>query len=233
MAEQSVKAQSRPKKRTRKAAASSGDSSLASRAYEAIKYKIIILDYPPGEYLNEAQVSASLGIGRTPVHQALTRLMLEGMVEVIPRKGVIVKPVSLNEVREIIDVRLINEAHAVRLASTLAGQSQIDELERILVQAEEGTPLMDVEQQMLLDKQFHIALSAITKNTVLAELLKRLHERSLRFWFISLRDPEHVREVLAEHRRVFDCIKARDPEAAAEAICAHIDSFWRTITRQV
>lgn len=228
-----MKSQNAAKKRARKGAAAPGDTSLATRAYETIKYKIIILDYPPGEYLNEAQVSAELGIGRTPVHQALTRLMLEGMVEVIPRKGVIVKPVSLNEVREIIDVRLINEACAVRLAATLATQQQIEELERILLQAEEDTPLMDVERQMLLDKQFHIALSATTNNTVLAELLKRLHERSLRFWFISLRDPEHVREVLSEHRRIFDCIKSRDPDAAADALGLHIDSFWRTITRQV
>jgi DNA-binding GntR family transcriptional regulator len=61
------------------------------------------------EYINEAYISNMLGIGRTPVHQAFDRLMLEGMVGVIPRKGVIVKPVSLDEIMQIVEVRLLNE----------------------------------------------------------------------------------------------------------------------------
>ena len=85
-------------------------ASLRDAAYDAIKHRIITCAFRPGEYINELQLSSILKIGRTPVHQALDRLMIEGMVEVIPRKGVIVKPVSLNEVLQIIEVRLINEA---------------------------------------------------------------------------------------------------------------------------
>ena len=83
--------------------------SLRDAAYEAIKHRIITCTYRPGEYINEANVSAMLGIGRTPVHQAIDRLMLEGMVDVMPRKGVIVKPVSLDEIMQIVEVRLLNE----------------------------------------------------------------------------------------------------------------------------
>ena len=63
--------------------------SLRDLAYESIKHRIITCEFKPGEYINEARVSAILGLGRTPVHQAIDRLMLDGMVEVIPRKGVI------------------------------------------------------------------------------------------------------------------------------------------------
>ena len=73
-----------------------------------------------------------LKIGRTPVHQALDRLMIEGMVEVIPRKGVIVKPVSLNEVLQIIEVRLINETFGSRLAAEHADDSDLAELAEVL-----------------------------------------------------------------------------------------------------
>ena len=83
--------------------------SLRDAAYEAIKHRIITCAFRPGEYINEAYVSAVLGIGRTPVHQAIDRLMLEGMLDVIPRKGVIVKPVSLDEIMQIVEVRLLNE----------------------------------------------------------------------------------------------------------------------------
>src|SRR5262249_58765623 len=72
--------------------------SLRDAAYEAIKHRIITCKFKPGECINEASVSALLGLGRTPVHQAIDRLMLEEMVEVIPRKGVIVKPVILQDV---------------------------------------------------------------------------------------------------------------------------------------
>ena len=98
-------------------AASRATASLRDAAYEAIKHRIITCAFRPGEYINELQLSALLNIGRTPVHQALDRLMVEGMVEVIPRKGVIVKPVSLNEVLQIIEVRLINEPLGARLAA--------------------------------------------------------------------------------------------------------------------
>src|SRR6516164_373492 len=73
-----------------------GSQSLRDEAYEAIKLRIITCAFKPGEYINELQLSSLLKIGRTPVHQALDRLMIEGMIDVIPRKGVIVRPVSLN-----------------------------------------------------------------------------------------------------------------------------------------
>ena len=107
-------------------------ASLRAEAYEAIKHRIITCAFRPGEYINELQLSAILKIGRTPVHQALDRLMIEGMVEVIPRKGVIVKPVSLNEVLQIIEARLINETYGARLASEYADDSDLTELADVL-----------------------------------------------------------------------------------------------------
>src|SRR6185437_384077 len=103
--------------------------SLRDSAYEAIKQRIITCAFKPGEYINELQLSSLLKIGRTPVHQALDRLMLEGMVEVIPRKGVIVKPISLNEVLQIIEVRLINECYCARLAAERANDADIAEMD--------------------------------------------------------------------------------------------------------
>src|SRR5262249_60400923 len=85
------------------AIASAGTTSLREAAYEAIKHRIITCAFRPGEYINELQLSALLKIGRTPVHQALDRLMVEGMVEVIPRNAAIVKPRTLTEVLQIIE----------------------------------------------------------------------------------------------------------------------------------
>jgi DNA-binding GntR family transcriptional regulator len=207
------------------------EAALHSQAYEKIKHEIITLRFRPGEYLNEAQVSKLLRIGRTPVHQALNRLMLEGMVEVIPRKGVIVKAVSLNDVLEMIDVRIINETYCARLAVARADESEMAELARILDDSEKTATTSDTVRQMMLDRDFHGTLARAAKNAVLAECIRTLHDRSLRFWFISLRDPAHHVAVKEEHRAILEAIRARDPDAAADAVRNHIESFRANVMR--
>src|SRR4051794_15453804 len=200
-----------PPKRTRKiktgrrpaAADSSSRSgavpSLRDTAYDAIKHRIITCAFRPGEYINELQLSSLLKIGRTPVHQALDRLMVEGMVDVIPRKGVIVKPVSLNEVLQIIEVRLINECYCARLAAERASDADLAEMEDVLKRAKHWTSLRNVVNMMLLDREFHLLVAQAAKNDVVAELLRALHERSLRFWFISLNEPRQYERVHEQH----------------------------------
>src|SRR5688500_5359142 len=112
--------------------------SLRDQAYEAIKHRIITCEFKPGECINEASVSALLGVGRTPVHQAIDRLMLEEMVEVIPRKGVIVKPVILQDVLQMIDVRMINETQCARLAAARADDNHLGSMSKVLVRARQA-----------------------------------------------------------------------------------------------
>ncbi len=83
--------------------------SLKDQAYEAIKHRIITCAFKPGQELSESTVAGLLKIGRTPVHQAFDRLNAEGLVDVQPRKGVVVRPINLDEVMEIIEIRLLNE----------------------------------------------------------------------------------------------------------------------------
>jgi DNA-binding GntR family transcriptional regulator len=205
--------------------------SLRARAYDEIKRRIITLHYRPGEYLNEAMISEQLGIGRTPVHQALDRLMLEDMVEVIPRKGVIVRPVSLDEVLQLVEVRLVNETHCVALAAQRATEAEIDEMAAILGPTQMLIDLRDIEGLMLLDRNFHAGISAAAKNRVLANILLTLHERSLRFWFISLSDETHLIEVRDQHVDIHSAIRARDPAAASKAMREHIESFRQNIMK--
>ncbi len=207
--------------------------SLRDVAYEAIKHRIITCVFKPGDYLNEASVSNAIGIGRTPVHLAIDRLTQDGLLEVIPRKGVIVKPVSLEEVMQIIEVRRLNESYSVRLAAERADKVDLATLSDILHRADAWTEVRNIEQMMLLDREFHMALARTARNAVLAHILQNLHERSLRFWFISLTHSEHHREVQQEHRVIYEAIQRHDSDAAAKAITDHIDSFRQTVTRYI
>jgi DNA-binding GntR family transcriptional regulator len=206
-------------------------SSLRDAAYEAIKNRIITCAFRPGEYINELQLSAMLNIGRTPVHQALDRLMVEGMVEVIPRKGVIVKPVSLNEVLQIIEVRLVNEPYGARLAADHANDTDFEDLADVLKRAKHWASLRNVNNMMLLDREFHLLIARAARNTVLMELLRTLHERSLRFWFISLTAPSQYESVQSEHAAIFEAIRKRNADRADEAMRRHIESFRTNVTK--
>lgn len=207
--------------------------SLRDAAYAAIKHRITTCVFKPGEYLNEASVSANIGIGRTPVHQAIDRLMLEGLVEVIPRKGVIVKPVSLQDILQIIEVRTINECYCVKLAAERADDEDVLQLTDILGRSREWMAARNNEQMMLLDRQFHGTIARASRNAVLGDLLGRLHDRSLRFWFISLTTPGHHSAVQSQHADILAAIRNHDPAGAEEAMRLHIEAFRANIMRHI
>ena len=207
--------------------------SLRDRAYQEIKRRINRMEFRPGAYLNEAQISRTLRIGRTPVHQALDRLMLEGLVQVIPRKGVMVESISLDQVLQIIDVRLVNEPFCVGLAAERATPAEVSQLRALLDSAGPLIRARDREQLMDLDRQFHWKISLAARNTVLADTITRLHDRSLRFWFISLGDDLQLRRVDEEHRAIMDAVARRDAAGAADAMRHHIESSRKHITRAI
>jgi DNA-binding GntR family transcriptional regulator len=210
---------------------SAAAASLRDKAYEAIKHRIITCAFKPGEYINELQLSSILKIGRTPVHQALDRLMIEGLVQVIPRKGVIVKPVSLNEVLQIIEVRLINEPYGARLAAEHARDSDLSAMSEVLLQAKHWAALRNVELMMLLDREFHLLIAQSAKNDVLMELLRSLQERSLRFWFISLNAPKQYERVQDEHSTILAAIRKHNADHAEAAMRDHIESFRASVSQ--
>lgn len=206
-----------------------GNSSLLEMAYRKIKQQITACEFRPGDYLNEAELSERLGIGRTPVHQAIDRLMMEGLVKVMPRKGIIVTPVSLDSVVQTIEVRLLNECHCARLAAERASGEDIQILDDILGRAEKELPRRSSERLMRLDREFHGAIAQSSRNAVLADVLGRLHDRSLRFWILSLNTPGHHARVHAQHRDILDAIRSHDPPAAEQAMRGHIEDFRRNL----
>ncbi|MEP9354340.1 GntR family transcriptional regulator [Xanthobacter sp. KR7-65] len=207
--------------------------SLREEAYELIKERIIMCAFRPGEALSEAQVAATLALGRTPVRQAFDRLMRDGLVEVLPRKGIIVRPISEDEVRDMVDVRLLNECFCARLAAERADGAALSALKENVRRGAQAATDRDIKALMALDREFHATVSGGARNPVLGEILKNLHERAQRVWFVSLRDASHHRRVMDEHAAIVDALAARDADAAEQATRAHILSFAANLTRQL
>ena len=206
--------------------------SLVAQAYEAIKHRIFTVAYAPGAYLNELAISRELDIGRTPVHHALHRLAKEGLVDVIPRKGVIVRPVSLDEVAQIIEARLVNETYCASLAARRVTRRDLEEPKDILDKAQkEIDARTGVEELMRLDQSFHRWMAEMSGNPVLAEFLANLQDRAARFWFLSLSADHHQQQVQQEHLDLLQAVASKDETQAANMARAHIESFRNTILR--
>ncbi len=199
--------------------------SLNEVAYRRFKQALVTLSYKPGEYLNTAQVMGELDMGRTPINQAIHRLANEGLLQVIPRKGVMVSPLSIDDALELIDVRLANEMLCMRLASAKITLPQVAALNALNQQIEAACLDRDRVRMMMLDHQFHQELAQIAGNNMLTDILSVLHARAQRFWASTLSREGHMQEVIDEHRAIISALAAQDSDAAASAAQAHILSF--------
>lgn len=205
--------------------------SLNEQAYRRFKQALVTLSYKPGEYLNTAQVMNDLSMGRTPINQAIHRLSNEGLLQIIPRKGVMVSPLSIDDALELIEVRLANEVLCMKLASPRVSPQDIDELEAINRQIELASELRDRNQMMLLDNQFHQRLALVAGNKMLMDILSVLHAQAQRFWASSLSKEGHMQEVIEEHRAIIHALAVQDAQAAADAAEIHILSFRNALLR--
>jgi len=134
-------------------------------------------------------------------------------------------------VMQIIETRLAVEPQAVRLAAERADETDIARLTDILARAQQWTAVRNVEHMMLLDREFHHVLAGAARNDVFAEIMRKLHERSLRFWFISLTDTGHHSAVQEEHQEILDAVCGRNADAADAAMRRHIESFRKNVAR--
>lgn len=200
----------------------------ADIAYERLKAAIITLALPPNTPLNEAMVCEELGLGRTPVHQACHRLALEGLVQIVPRKGIVIPPLSMDDFFDLVGARRVNEPACAALAATRISEAAVKDLAAIVAESRRlGRD--DLAGLIVLDQRFHEIIAQACGNRVIAGILKNLNDRSARFWALSLSNEAHRAETIEEHARIVAGLKRRDAALAATAMNEHIDSFARTL----
>jgi GntR family transcriptional regulator, rspAB operon transcriptional repressor len=212
-------------------AAPSRVTSLADMAFEDIKEKILKLYFLPGQYLNEGALCALLKVGRTPVHQALQRLQHEGLVEIMPRKGVIVQPGSIPEILKILDSRATIEADLARNAATHASAKDAEALKALARAGVGNGQASQLEDFIEADRAFHRKFAELAANPVLSDFARSLHERSIRYWYLHLWQTFDGKASTREHFAIADAIAKGDGETAAKAVRAHIESLRSRLMR--
>ncbi len=202
-------------------------ASLSDSAYNALRMRVLNLTLPAGQLLNERWICELLGFGRTPVHQALQRLHQEGLLEIVPRKGVLVKPDSVSRIIDLLDARSIIEPALAGRAARLAGADDISALKQIAAplpsSADSETNSVDLFIER--DLAFHAKLAEIGGSPVLVEMQKALHERAMRFWYSDLWRTLDEDKATTEHAAVIAAIERGDAQAAETAMRQHINEI--------
>lgn len=207
---------------------------MVRQAYEAMREKIIRLQFLPGQYLNEAAICDALGLGRTPVHQALQLLQVEGLVEILPRKGIIVQPDGLSEILKILESRIVIEPELARKAAenSAAGTFEPKELDALVSLAEEPDETVDppdIDAFISNDRAFHRNVAQMSENAILGEFATSLHDRCCRFWYLNLWQTINVDVSKEKHVAIARAIARGKSDLAADAMRDHIANLVKRL----
>jgi len=203
--------------------------SLAEKAYVAIRRLIVTLELGPGSVINERELVEQLGIGRTPVREALRRLAQEGLVEVYPRRGMFVTDVDVRNLAAISEVRAALEPEAARLAAERATDAERAELQELLDALDTGAS--HDQALMALDERIHRAVYRCARNDLLATTLEQYYVLALRIWTIALDRQHELNDAVQGHRALLEAIHDGDGERAAATMRAHVEDFEQAMRR--
>ena len=209
--------------------------SQRAEAYARIKARIVTLEMPPASLVDEAQLMDDLGLGRTPIREALQQLAAENLIVILPRRGTLVADLNMSDLQKVFEIRLELEPYAARLAALRATPEQVAEMQALFAQAQALPASGDHRRLIQLDDEFHRALARAAHNEFLEDALARLYSHVLRLWHVSLHRVSRLRDAIQEHREIIAAVTARDPERAAQVMRAHVDGFqsaFQSVVRQ-
>ena len=197
--------------------------SLGEQAYMALRQKIVRLDFAPGDVLREDELRVLLGIGRTPIREALQRLQREHFVTVIPRRGMFVSGIEVSELSMLFETRAVLEPYAARLAALRGTSEQWDDMEATLARTTD--PSLDDEDQLALDRRCHEIIWAASGNRFLLDTLDMLYAQSDRLWHLYLADVSDMQHAVDEHQAILGALRSGEGDAVADLLETHVRGF--------
>jgi GntR family transcriptional regulator, rspAB operon transcriptional repressor len=193
----------------------------ADGAYDALRRAIVVGEIEADSPLDDAELAARYGVGRTPVREALKRLAMEEFIRWPPRRTPYVRDLSLHDVHRLYESRLLIEVPAARLAAERITEAQLAEVARISELLPEVAARGEVYESVELDHALHLAITRAADNRFLADAVRHLNCGSLRLWYLA---HQHLglADVPAEHSGIVEALRTRDPARAEAAVREHI-----------
>ncbi|MCK4259353.1 MAG: GntR family transcriptional regulator [Halanaerobiales bacterium] len=198
--------------------------SLTSIIFDKIRDDILIGKYKNGQKIVETKLAAELGVSRTPVREALKQLDLDGLVDNIPNRGVVVKGISHQDIDDIYTIRVVMEGIAVKWAVERMEEKEIEFLKEILDLMEFYTFKKDIEKVVELNTKFHEAIYSATKSRYIEHVLKDFQYFMKKTRYKSLSVPGRMEEALEEHRKILQAFINRDIDEAIKTITDHVNA---------
>jgi len=185
--------------------------SRVDQAYAEIRRRILDNHYAPGHHVLEQELAADLGMSRTPVREALVRLQNERFVQLIPRHGMRVVPLSIQELREVYEVLTSLELTAIdRLARLDLEEAALATIEKTVDEMDLAVRKKDVDAWAKADERFHRILVTLCGNQRLATMVEMLWEQGHRARMTTVRLRASLEQSNREHRALLDAIRQRD-----------------------
>ena len=212
---------------------------LGAVAYREIYRRIMTLDFEPGQRLEEKRLMALLGIGRTPIREALMHLSDDFMVESHPKAGVIVRPITIQNTRATFAALKVLEAGVAEHAMRQEISAMLSELEAANQAVKAAITRMEIIELVEANSRFHHVYARCSFNEYLVNCLHKVRCETNRLAYLSYGneiDPDrslktHYRSVVREHDTIIETLKKRDENRLKKTIHQHVGTFQERIIR--
>lgn len=204
--------------------------SLTEQAYRRLEEMIVTLRLEPGEVLSELALAADLGIGRTPIREALQRLEREGLVVILPRKGILVSDINPRKQLLLLEVRRELERLVARSGAQRGSDAERSRFLEIASGMEEAAERNDDIAFMRLDDELNKMITAAAHNEYAARAMRLFQGLSRRFWYMHYRQAADLPLCARLHAQQARAVAMGDSQAAAEAtdrLMDYVDTFTR------
>ncbi len=211
------------------------EPSLTERAYRRIEELIVTLELPPGTVLSEQLLAQRLEIGRTPVREALQRLVRDGLVNILPRRGILVSEINLHTQMRLLEIRREVERLMARCAAERATPAEVAAFAGIAAGMRDASRRSDDLAFLRLDHALNALISQAARNEFATRAMGLMHGLSRRFWYQHYREAGDLPLSAKLHAELAEAIAGRRPPdagAASDRLIDYIESFARkTIDR--
>lgn len=206
---------------------SKAHASLTEKAYQVLVDKIVALDLAPGSVLTEGRLMHELKIGRTPIREAVQRLIAEGLVTHLHHRGMLVAEIRAADVQQIYEFRARIEGFAARLAADRMTPEQLEALQRIDDAMDRARADADIDAFITQDRLFHALLARGAHNRYVESTLTNLYNLHLRLWYFLYKRRGGLTETVHEHQELIAALVRRDADSAETAMRAYVGRMVR------
>ena len=206
---------------------------LRDVVFKTLRQGILTGELKPGERLMEIHLANKLGVSRTPIREAMRKLELEGLVTMIPRRGVKVAQITEKSMKDVLEVRKVLDRLSVELACERITEEEKTKLKEACLAFEVAVKEGDFAKIAKADVAFHDIIVSATRNMRLMQMVNNLAEQMYRYRFEYIKDATQHERLVAEHEVIYKGIIERNKEMALAAIEDHIDNQETVILHQI